>query len=255
MRLNLRGVVCQCVLALGVAATLVTSASAQGGNIRSVTFYAVKPDRVGDFYAEITAYNAMKAKGGSTQYASTWASLTGPRVFALVVNYNKWADLDAGADPKMKEQATDLARISMRITDCTESSHRIIEEVNPDLSLPDSGKMPTMIRVLVTQVRPDKLKDYFELAKNEIIPGIKKSGLKDYSIAQGRFGEPNTVITSVAGFNNWADLDGGLGLEKGIGKEAYQSFLGKLTPLIVSSQFDVYRFRPDLSYLPPATAK
>ena len=128
-------------------------------------------------------------------------------------------------------------------------------KVNPDLSLPDSGKMPTMIRVLVTQVRPDKVKDYLELAKNEIIPGIKKSGLKDYSIAQSRFGEPNTVITSVVGFNNWADLDGGLGLEKGIGKEAYQSFLGKLTPLIVSSQFDVYRFRPDLSYLPPATAK
>jgi hypothetical protein len=120
MRLNLRGVVCQCILAMAVAATLVTSASAQGGNIRSVKFYTVKPDRIGDFFAEITAYNALKAKGGSTQYASTWASLTGPRVFALVVSYNKWADLDAGADPKMKEQATDLARISMRITDCTE---------------------------------------------------------------------------------------------------------------------------------------
>ena len=142
--MRLRGVVCQCILAMGVAATLVTSASAQGGNIRSVTFYTVKPDRIGDFYAEITAYNALKAKGGSTEYASTWASLTGPRAFALVVYYNKWADLDAGADPKMKEQATDLARISMRITDCTESWHRIIEEVNPDLSLPDSGKMPTL---------------------------------------------------------------------------------------------------------------
>jgi hypothetical protein len=62
------------------------------------------------------------------------------------------------------------------------------------------------------------------------------------------------VITSVAGFNNWAELDGSVGLEKGIGKEAYQSFIGKLIPLIVSSQFDVYRFRADLSYL-PATAK
>src|SRR5260370_30065168 len=202
MRLNLRGVVCQCILALGVAATLVTSASAQRGNIRSVTFYSVKPERIGDFYAEITAYNALRATGGSTEYDSTWASLTGPRVFALAVYFNKWADLDAGADPKMKEQATNLARISMRITDCTESWHRIIEEVNADLSLPDSGKMPTMIRVLVTQVRPDKVKDYLELAKSEIIPGIKKSGLKDYSIAQSRFGEPNTVITSVAGFNN-----------------------------------------------------
>src|SRR5260370_26174917 len=144
----------------------------------------------------------------------------------------------------MKEQATDLARISMRITDCTESWHRIIEVVNPDLSLPDSGKMPTMIRVLVTQVRPDKVKDYLELAKNEIIPGIKKSGLKDYSIAQSRFGEPITVITSVAGFNNSADPHGGLGLEKGVGKDVYTSFLGKLSPPIVSRQFDAVAFRP-----------
>src|SRR5260370_10267946 len=141
----------------------------------------------------------------------------------------------------MKEQARDLARISMRITDCTESWHRIIEEVNPDLSLPDSGKMPTMIRVLVTQVRPDKVKDYLELAKNEIIPGIKKSGLKDYSIAQSRFGDPNTVITSVAGFNNRADLDGGLGLEKGIGKEPFQNYLSKLPPRLVSRPFHFYR--------------
>src|SRR5260370_38383088 len=112
MRLNLRGVVCQCILALGVAATLVTSASAQGGNIRSVTFYTVKPDRIGDFYAEITAYNALKAKGGSTEYASTWASLTGPRVFDLVVSYTKRADLHAGPDRNMKSTATAQARIT-----------------------------------------------------------------------------------------------------------------------------------------------
>jgi len=51
MRLNLRKVVCHCILAVGVAAALVASASAQG-NIRSVTFYSVKPDRVSDFQAE-----------------------------------------------------------------------------------------------------------------------------------------------------------------------------------------------------------
>ena len=49
--------------------------------------------------------------------------------------------------------------------DCTESWHRVIEEVNPDLSLPDSGKAPTMIRVLVTQVRPDKVNDYLALVR------------------------------------------------------------------------------------------
>jgi hypothetical protein len=254
MRLNLRGVVCHCILAVGVAAALVTSASAQG-NIRSVTFYTVKPDRVGDFQTEIKEYHALKAKGGSTEYSSTWVSLTGPRVYAIVSYYKTWAELDAGADPKMKEQAADAARITERIIDCTESRRRIIEEVMPDLSLPDSGKMPPMIRVLVNQIRPDKYTDYIALVKSDILPGIKKSGLKDYSIAVSRYGEPTAVVTSVAGLNNWADLDGSFGLEKGLGKEGYQSFLGKIRPLLISSEADVYRFQPDLSYAPATTAK
>ena len=255
MRLNLRKIVCHCILAVGVSAALVASAAAQDANIRSVTFYTVKPDRVGDFQAEIKEYNALFAKGGSTHYSSVWLSLTGPRTYARVTDHKTWAELDAQADPKMKEQEAELERISMRIVDCTESWHRVIEEVNPDLSLPDSGKIPTMIRVLVTQVRPDKVNDYLALVKSDILPAVKKSGSKDYSIAQSRFGEPAAVITSVLGFNNWADLDGGLGVQKALGKEGYHSFLLKLTPLIVSSQFDIYRFQPDLSYLPPTTAK
>ena len=255
MRLNLRKAVCHSILAVGVAAALVTSAAAQDANIRSVTFYTVKPDRIGDFQAEIKQYNALLAKGGSTHYGSVWLSLTGPRTYALAVNHKTWAELDAGADPKMKEQEVDLARINMRIGDCAESWHRVIEEVNPDLSLPDSGKMPTMIRVLVTQVRPDKVNDYLALVKSDILPAVKKSGAKDYSIARGQFGEPSTTVISVLGLNNWADLDGGLGVEKALGKEGFQSFLLKMAPLIVSSQFDIYRFQPNLSYLPPPTTK
>jgi hypothetical protein len=254
MRLNLRKLVCHSIMAAGFATALVAPAAAQG-NIRSVTFYTVKPDRIGDFQAEIKEYNAVLAKGGSAQYYSMWLSQTGPRTFARAQYYKTWAEMDAGADPKMKDQAADIARIGLRITECTESWRRIIEEVDPDLSLPDSGKVPMMIRVLMTEVRADKMGDYLALQKSDILPGIKKSGAKDYSIAAGRFGEPNTVVTSVLGFDNWADLDGTLGVEKALGKEGYQSFLVKLRPLIVSSQFDIYRFQPDLSYLPAATAK
>jgi hypothetical protein len=250
MRLNLRQAVCHCILAVGVATALGTSASAQG-NIRSVTFYNVKPDRIGDFLAEIKSYNALMAKGGSTNYSSTWVSLTGPRTYAHVIYYKTWAELDVTTDPKMKEQEVDLARINMRITDCTESWHRVIAEINPDLSLPDSGKMPTLIRVLVTEVRPDKVNDYLAFAKNDILPAVKKSGAKDFSMAVGRFGQPRTVITSVLGFNSWADLDAGIGPEKALGKEGYAALVAKASALIVSSQFDIYRFQPDLSYLPP----
>lgn len=255
MKLNLRGVVCQCIFAAVVAAALVTCASAQTGNIRSITFFKVKPDRIGDFQAEIKEFNTVYAKGGSTNYSSMWVSLTGPREYARVTYYSKWAELDAGPDPKLKDQAADLARINTRIIDCTESWRRTIEEIQPDLSLPSSGEMPKMIRVLVTQVRPDKYKEYLDLMKNEILPAAKKGGLKTYSFAEARYGAPNTQVSSVAGMDSWADLDGDFGVVKGLGKEGYQNLLGKVRPLIVQADVNEYRFLPDISYLPPTTAK
>ncbi len=254
-----RRVFCLCIFAMAVvtAATLVTRASAQDGNIRSITFYTVKPDRVGDFQAEIKEYNAILAKAGSNRYSTMWAGLTGAHEYARVQMYSKWADLDASidSDPKLKDQAADLARISLRIIDCTESWHRSIDVIMPELSLPDSGDIPKMIRVLVTQVRPDKYQEYLDLQKNEIFPAVTKAAPKSYSFAETRFGVFGPEFVSVTGFTNWADLDGGIGAEKGLGKDGYQALVNKVRGLIVQSQFIIYRYEPDESYLPTPMAK
>jgi hypothetical protein len=240
---------------LGVAAALITPASAQRGNIQSVTFYTVKPDRVGDFQAEIKEFNALYAKGGSTNYSSMWVSLTGPREYVRASYYNKWADLDAGSDPKLKDQAADLARISIRIIDCTESWRRIIVEVQPDLSLPPGLEVPKMIRVLTTDVRPDKYKEYLALVKSDILPAAQKGALKVYEFSETRYGAPNTQVTSIVAMDSWGDLDEGVGMQKALGKEGYQKLLEKVRLLIVQSVVEEYRFLPDISYPPPATPK
>jgi hypothetical protein len=244
-------------MAVVAAATPVTPASAQDGNIRSITFYTVKPDRVGDFQAEIKEYNAILTKAGSDRYSSMWVGLSGAHEYARVQNYTKWADLDASidSDPKLKDQATDLARISMRIIDCTESWHRSIEMVVPELSLPENSAPPKMIRVLITQVRPDKYQEYLDLVKNVIFPAVKKGGTKDYSVAEGRLGESSLEFTSVTGFSSWADLDAGIGAQKGLSKDDYQALLDKVRALITQSEYDVYRYEADESYLPPPTVK
>jgi hypothetical protein len=240
---------------LFAAAVLVTPASAQDANIRSVTFYSVKPDRIGDFQAEIKEYNAILAKAGSDRYSSMWVALTGDHEYARVQMYSKWADLDSSVDtdPKLKDQAVDLARISMRIIDCTSSWHRDIEVVIPDLSLPDNGDMPKMIRVLVTQVRPEKYREYLDFQKSVILPAIQKSGAKSYNFADKHFGEPGPTFVSVTGFNNWADLDDGVGAEKGLSKDDYKALVDKAHELIVQSDFLIYRYEPDESYLPAPT--
>jgi antibiotic biosynthesis monooxygenase (ABM) superfamily enzyme len=252
----IKAVLWPCLTAmLLAAAALATPASAQDANIRSVTFYTVKPDRIADFQAEIKEYNAILAKAGSDRYSTIWVALTGDHEYARVQMYSKWADLDKtiGTDPKLKDQDADLTRISLHIIECTSSWRREIQVVNPDLSLPDSGNEPKMIRVLVTQVRPEKFREYLDFQKNVILPAIKKSGAKDYNFADVHFGDPGPTFVSVVGFNNWADLDDGVGAEKGVTKDEYQAIVDQAHSLIVSSNFLVYRYESDLSYLPAPT--
>lgn len=252
MKFNLKQLICHCLFALTVVAALATSAFAQQGNIQTVTFYTIKPERVGDFQAAVKEYNAVYAKAGSTRYNSVWLSLTGPRTYAQVSYHEKWAELDAGADPKLKEVAADVARINARITACIESSHRIIAEIQPDLSIQQTTETPKMVRVLTTEVRPDKYREYLALIKSDILPAYQKSGAKVYEVSETIFGGSNTEVTSVVAMNNWADLDGGFGLEKSLGKEGYEAIRAKVRPLIVRAEYDEYRFQPELSYMPPA---
>ena len=113
--------------------------------------------------------------------------------------------------------------------------------------------MPKMIRVLTTEVRPDKIKEYFALVKSDILPAYQKSGSKLYQFSETIYGGSNTEVTSIVGMENWAELDGGFGLEKSLGKEGYEALRAKVRPLIVRAEYDEYRFQPELSYLAPAT--
>jgi hypothetical protein len=252
MTLSLRKIVCQCILALGIAAALVTSATAQRGNIESVTFYTVKPDRIGDFLAEIKEYNALMAKGGSTNYASMWVSLTGPREYVRASYYQKWAELDAGPDPKLKDEAADVARVSTRIIDCTSSQRRIIAEVQPDLTLDLLTDTPKMIRVLTTDVRPEHINEYLALVKSDILPAAQKAGLKLYEFSATRYGASSTQVTSIVPMDSWSELDQPWGVEKALGKDGYEALRAKIRPLIDQSVYNEYRYLPDVSYLAPA---
>ena len=245
---------CQSVFAMAVLAT--TPVLGQQPNIRSVHFFNVKWDRIGDFQTASKENIAVLKKAGADSYFSAWVSLTGPVAeYVYVDNFTKWADADYHPDPKLKDQLANLTSIAARISQCVESSHKVIEEVLSEYSLPSTGETPKMIRTLQTKVRPDKVNEYLALWKSEVLPAAKKSGLNFFSLAQVRYGAPSTEFVSVAGLNSWADLDGGFGVEKAMGKEGYQSFLARIRPFIVESEYKLYRFLPDLSYLPAPAGK
>ena len=247
--MRLKGFGYRCALTLAAAAFLVAPARAQQ-SIQSIRFYTVKADRVTDFLAATKEFAEVAKKGGSERYFFLLHSLTGANEYVRVDNYTKWSDLDAaGPEPKMKEQAAQLQTITARISGCIESSHRMIDELVPDLSLPQTGAVQ-MLRVLRTRVRPEKVGEYQTLLKSDVVPAAKKGGLKLFTVSQVRYGEPNTEFVSVAGMSKWADLDGGNMIQKAMGEEAYQRYLGKLRALIIEADADVYSVIFDSSYQP-----
>jgi len=240
------------VFTLAATVGLAASAWAQAPALRSVTSFHVKADRVADFQGAVKEYNAILKSAGYTKGDSVWTAVTGPIEYLRVQYYSKYAEMDVTRDPQLKEQAADLTRISTRIIQCTDRSERIIEQVLPDMSLPPAAEMPKMIRVIRILVKPDKISEFLALQKDEVVPAMKKSGVKAYSLARARLGAPSSEFLVVTGINNWADLDAKPALLVGMGEEAYRRFLVKTTALQVDSEANVYRFQADLSYQPAA---
>jgi hypothetical protein len=226
------------------------------GNIRSVVRYRVKPDRAADFRAVNTERNTILKKAGWDRAGTWWASQSGPFEYVLVTYSSKWADLDMtlAQNPKLAEFRPQLAALQARQMQCIESAEREIDEIQTDLSLPMTPDLPKMVRVLTTKVKADKVNEYIALMKSDLFPAVKKAGLKTFGIARMRYGAPSTVFRSVMALSSWADLDGPPAISTAMGQDAYRQFLAKLTPLVVESEYTIYRFLPDMSYLPQGGA-
>jgi len=189
------------------------------------------------------AAELKKAAGPRAWYV--FALMSGPRAYIVVRYYQKWADLDQPLTPTPQ-----ITGLLARINSCVESSERRIDVIDPSLSIRETAAIPELIQVVRVSVRPDKVNEYLALAKSVSLPAFKKAGVKRRIFARVRLGGPSTDFVTSTGLEKWADLDGPNPFQKASGEKGYQDYLSKLTPLIYRSQFDLYGYLPDASYVP-----
>ncbi len=243
----------RCLLAAFLLTGLAASLAAQDAkNIRTIFLVKVKPERVGDWRATMKDFVAMKKKAGSDEYFSTWSSETGPGEYALVWYSARWSELDEQEDPKTRGVEGDVARLIARFDGATSSMETWVDEMQPDMEYGMAGAMPNKVRTSRTTVVPDKMDVILGLFRNEIVPAMKKSGVASYGVAVARFGTAVNEVHTFASMNAWADFDSPWGLEKSLGKEGYKAFLDKVRPTIVTTQYDIWTYKPELSFLPEA---
>jgi quinol monooxygenase YgiN len=246
------------VSARSLAAVLVLGAIAAPAwaqappTIRAITHLRVKPDKMGDWVAAEKDYAALVKKAGSDRSFTLWQAMTGPREFIMVRYYSKWAELDRFNDPKMAEHAGALAGIMARIDASVESSWREIHSMQPDLTLPRPAEMPKMIRTARINVANGKWDEVLGTLKTVTLPAMKAAGVTAYGVGRVRYGGGANQIMTHTGFDSWADLDGPTAIEKSAGRDAYLKYVAKMGTLTTRTEWTIYRYRPELSYIADA---
>jgi hypothetical protein len=219
-------------------------------NIRTVLFVKVKAGQEDNWRSAVKDYVALSKKAGSKQTITVWDSLTGPSQHAVVWYSSKWKELGED-DPAMKGSEAEMARGIARLSIITESLEYWIDEMQPGMTI-QSKDIPPMVRVGRTVVRSGKMDDVKAIFHDVLFPAVQKSGATDWGVAYARFGTPTNEIHTYLGIKGWGDLDGPIGAQKGMTDDEYKAFLAKLQPLIESSEFSIWKFAPELSYLAPS---
>ena len=240
-----------CSVAVALAMTIwsvPSPAQEQQRNIRSVLFVKVKTDRVGDWKAALKDYAALMKKAGVEQGFTVWSAQSGPDEYGVVWYSAKWKELDQ-EDPKLKPVEADLARVLARLESATASLETWVDEMQPDLVM-RSKELPKMVRTGRIRVAFGKTDDLLAIFKSDTLPALQKAGVGAFGVAVARFGTPNNEIHTYSSFDGWADLDAPYGVQKAMSAEEYKAYQAKLRPIVESIEWTMWRFEPDLSYVP-----
>lgn len=93
---------------------------------------------------------------------------------------------------------------------------------------------PTTFRVTVTHVKPDMLNEWLDLQKNEVVPALKKGGVKTRSVySSGLFGNAGEYLI-IQPFEKYAEFDGPSPTTKALGAPAAARLAEKLRKCVVS---------------------
>ena len=218
-------------------------------NLRTILFVKVKLDQEDNWKASVKDYAALVRKDGSEQQFTVWESQTGLHMYAVVWYSSTFKDIGEN-DPKLKDSAADLATLFARLNGQSDSLEYWIDEMQPDFMI-RSENIPAYVRTARTRVLPGKMEEMRAVFRDQIVPAMKKSGASDYGVAIARYGTPTNEFHSYMGVNGWADLDGPVGTQKGMSASEWKAFLDKIGTLVESTQWDFWKYHPELSYLPP----
>ncbi len=219
----------------------------------SVTISHVKPEMIDAYQALIKAeaIPAEKKAGVAWRHTYTSTPIGEQGVFVVVRPITNLAQYD---EPEPLDRALGregAAKLRVKTRSMIVSQRTLIQTLQPDLSIDSHATEPAKL-VLVQDVylHPDKGAAYNSLMTSQVLPALKKVGVKDYYVFTTNFGGPFQMRTIVEPIPNFAALEqipGGR-LVRAVGEEAAQRINAQRFAMIQRQESSVMRLVPDLTF-------
>jgi len=237
------------IRAVAVFAACSLSVLAQGSP-QKVRFAVikVKPDMGGESRDMVAAVTAAYKKAG-VPWRHVWEPGgfgDGTKVLTVVpmVKKSDWDSLpfiSAMGEAEFQQYA---AKASKTFTSVEYS----VELSRPEISI-DSGTIPPFILLATVTVAYGKEGAWESKTRTEVLPALKKAGVKEYWVTRNMYGgESTSTYTIATGISSLADLEEGSAVQRAMGPEAYQRFRESLIGIVTSVKLEAFRYASELSY-------
>lgn len=227
------------------------SAAAQDAPVMMRLGYAkVKPEMMAD-YVDLQKMVNEGIKKTDIPWRQVWRTdgLGEMGMFVSVMPLAKMARMD---EPNMLAKAMGeaaYAQYMSRVRRCLDSMQYMAVMQRPDLSIQSERQTPVKMAVVATyHIAPGKLTAFENLVKSDVLPAMRKIGVKDYWVNKTMLGGDPNSYTSIYVVEDFATLDAGPPLIQALGQEGYARLSEKFAGIIVSMTNQVARRDADLSW-------
>jgi hypothetical protein len=130
-----------------------------------------------------------------------------------------------------------------------DSARVTYERAIPDLGIGTAAGTapPKLIRAVRIHLKPGAADGFIDLAKSDLMPGLKKAGVSWSRARRVEYGGSRNDITVSTGIDKLADLDTDL-LAKALGPDGARKYLEKTAQFVNGAEYLIYRRLDDLSY-------
>jgi hypothetical protein len=216
----------------------------------------LRPGNNPAYVAAMKDVTTQMQKGGVTirqAYSSGAFGETGS--YAYFVPVTSFAEFD-GQPPLVKAMGEEPASALMqKVNALVQEQRYLLVRTRPDLSYVPDPRLPAAPLAVVSEVdvASGRRGDFEMLLKKDVLPVMQQAKVRSYSVLEVVLGgNVATYFTSI-GYETYEGIGKGHPFEAVLGQDGARKLEGKFGGVVTRLERTVVRYRPDLSFAPPAS--